>query len=277
MLRRDEVQAAGELAAEALGGAGAIVRDVHRGVARRVFGMLGRGRGAGPARPRRDLHARARLGARRPAHACRSGAGRALALASPPDAPRLADSPRGSFALGAINGMWGDRIERDHAAARARARPARRRRAGRQARRVRPRPVRDRRRLGARRRPDLRRAAARGARPHARLRPLQHRPPHLRERARAGRRARGARRGAPGRGDRARRPLDGRPGRAQRLPLRRARRPRVDAGPAPRRLPRLTAPRRPARARRRPRRPPARAGFRRPPRSRACSRPAAPA
>src|SRR6185436_17512228 len=37
------------------------------------------------------------------------------ALTAAADAPRLADTPHGSFALGAINGMWGDRIERDHA------------------------------------------------------------------------------------------------------------------------------------------------------------------
>ena len=108
------MQAAGELAAEALGGAGAIVRDVHRGVARRVFGMLGVG--AAPVRLAHDgistlAHASVRAGLR----TLPQGSGRALALASPPDAPSLADSPRGSFALGAINGMWGDRIERDHA------------------------------------------------------------------------------------------------------------------------------------------------------------------
>jgi len=108
------VQAAGGLAAEALGGAGAIVRDVHRGVAGRVFGMLGEV--AAPVRLAHDgistlAHASVTAGLR----AVPKGGGRALALSAPPDAPSLADSPRGSFALGAINGMWGDRIERDHA------------------------------------------------------------------------------------------------------------------------------------------------------------------
>ena len=108
------MQAAGGLAAEALGGAGAIVRDVHRGVARRVFGMLGEV--AAPVRLAHDgistlAHASVTAGLR----AVPKGGGRALALSAPPDAPSLADSPRGSFALGAINGMWGDRIERDHA------------------------------------------------------------------------------------------------------------------------------------------------------------------
>jgi pimeloyl-ACP methyl ester carboxylesterase len=115
MLRRDELQAAGDLAGEALGGAGAIVRDVHRGVAKRVFGMLGDG--AAPVRLAHDgistiVHASVRAGLR----AVPKGSGRALALTSAPDAPKLADSPRGAFTLAAINGMWGDRIARDHAA-----------------------------------------------------------------------------------------------------------------------------------------------------------------
>ena len=108
------MQAAGGLAAEALGGAGAIVRDVHRGVARRVFGMLGEV--AAPVRLAHDgistlAHASVTAGLR----AVPKSGGRALALSAPPDAPSLADSPRGSFALGAINGMWGDRLARDHA------------------------------------------------------------------------------------------------------------------------------------------------------------------
>ena len=61
----------------------------------------------------------------------------------------------------------------------------------------------------------------------ARLRPLQHRPPHLRERRDPGRTAgrRRARLAGGGRADHDRRPLDGRPRRPQRLPSRR----RVDA------------------------------------------------
>ena len=114
MLREDELRAAGELAGEALGGAEAIVRDVHRGVAGRVFGLLGEG--AAPVRLAHDgisaaVHASVRAGLR----ALPAGGGRALAVSAPPDAPRLADTPRGAFALGAINGMWGDRLARDHA------------------------------------------------------------------------------------------------------------------------------------------------------------------
>jgi pimeloyl-ACP methyl ester carboxylesterase len=114
-VRGSELKAAGELAGEALGGAGAIVRDVQRGVAARVFGLLGWG--AAPVRVAHDgistaVHSSVRAGLR----AVPRGGGRALALSAPPGAPRLADTPGGSFALGAINGMWGDRLARDHAA-----------------------------------------------------------------------------------------------------------------------------------------------------------------
>jgi len=113
-VRGSELKAAGELAGEALGGAGAIVRDVQRGVAERVFGMLGQG--AAPVRVAHDgitavVHASVRAGLR----GVPSGSARALALTATVDTPRLADTPGGAFALGAINGMWGDRIERDHA------------------------------------------------------------------------------------------------------------------------------------------------------------------
>jgi pimeloyl-ACP methyl ester carboxylesterase len=115
MLRRDELRAAGDLAGEALGGAGAIVRDVHRGVAKRAFGLLGET--AAPVRVAHDgisavVHASVRTGLR----AVPQGSGRALALTADTDAPKLADTPRGAFALGAVNGMWGDRLARDHAA-----------------------------------------------------------------------------------------------------------------------------------------------------------------
>jgi len=114
MVRRDEIRAAGEVAGEALGGTGGIVRDVHRGLAQRVFGMLGEA--AAPVRVAHDgiaglAYASVRLGLR----AVPSEGGRALALSAQPDAGALADSPRGALALGAVNGMWGDRIERDHA------------------------------------------------------------------------------------------------------------------------------------------------------------------
>ena len=113
-MRGTEVQAAGELAGAALSGAAGIVCDVQRGVSRRVFGMLGDI--AAPVRLAHDgitgvVHASVRAGTR----AVPSGGGRALALTAPPQGRSLADSLGGALALGAINGMWGDRLERDHA------------------------------------------------------------------------------------------------------------------------------------------------------------------
>jgi len=114
VVRGTEVKAAGELAGAALGGATGIVCDVQRGVSRRVFGLLGGI--AAPVRMAHDgitgaVHASVRAGMR----AVPSGGGRALALTAPPRAAALADSRPGALALGALNGMWGDRIERDHA------------------------------------------------------------------------------------------------------------------------------------------------------------------
>jgi len=113
-VRGTEVKAAGELAGAALGGAAGIVCDVQRGVSRRVFGLLGGI--ATPVRLAHDgitgaVHTSVRSGMR----AVPSGGGRALALTAPPQARALADSRPGALALGALNGMWGDRIERDHA------------------------------------------------------------------------------------------------------------------------------------------------------------------
>jgi len=114
-VRGTEVEAVGNLAGDALSGAAGIVGDVHRGVSRRVFGMLGDL--AAPVRLAHDgitavVNASVRAGMR----AVPSGGGRALALTAPRAAPSLADDPRGALALSALNGMWGDRIERDHGA-----------------------------------------------------------------------------------------------------------------------------------------------------------------
>jgi pimeloyl-ACP methyl ester carboxylesterase len=108
-MRNAEIKATGALAAEALGGTGALVRDVHRAASKRVFGALG-----GIAAPVRVMHdgissavfSSVRLGLR----AIPAGAGRALALAAAPDAPALGESPHGSVVLGALNGAYGDRL-----------------------------------------------------------------------------------------------------------------------------------------------------------------------
>jgi hypothetical protein len=97
IVRGTEVKAAGELAGEALSGAAGIVGDIHRGVSRRVFGMLGPV--AAPVRLAHDgittiVNGSVRTGMR----AVPSGGGRALALTAPRNAPSLADDPRGALA-----------------------------------------------------------------------------------------------------------------------------------------------------------------------------------
>src|SRR4051794_32606964 len=108
-MRETEIKAAGALAADALGGTGAIVRDVQRATSGRVFDTLGAI--ALPVRLAHDgitaaVHASVRLGLR----AIPDGAGRALARTARPGARALADSPYGSAVLGALNGAYGDRL-----------------------------------------------------------------------------------------------------------------------------------------------------------------------
>jgi hypothetical protein len=117
-MRRDELHALGELAGDAAAGIAGQAREVHQGIAARVFGALGP-----PAAPVREIHDR--LAAR--AYAAASGltgavVKRGAAAASlgwagtGPDAPSLRDAPRGGVAVGALNGMWGDRLHRDGSA-----------------------------------------------------------------------------------------------------------------------------------------------------------------
>lgn len=114
-MRRDEVRALGDLAGDAAAGIADQARDLHTGIAQRVFGALG-----STAAPVRIAHDRISEGAYTAARALtsavvRGGAG-AVSLARPDDAPSIADSPPGRLAVGAINGMWGDRLYRRRSA-----------------------------------------------------------------------------------------------------------------------------------------------------------------
>ncbi|HWD76289.1 MAG TPA: hypothetical protein VG371_14200 [Solirubrobacteraceae bacterium] len=111
-MRREEIRALGELAGEAAAGIAGQVRDVHAGVAQRVFGSL---RVLGAAtEPVRLIHDGVSTGAY--AAACtltgavvRGGAA-AFSLTRTDDNPSISDSVPGRMAVGAINGMWGDRL-----------------------------------------------------------------------------------------------------------------------------------------------------------------------
>jgi pimeloyl-ACP methyl ester carboxylesterase len=112
-MRGAEIRSFGEIAAASVARPGVVARDVHRAVAARVFGMLGP-LGA-PVRVIHDgvsqasyraVDAVLRAPVRRGAHTLARGASR--------EAAALADSGPGSLLLGALNGMAGDRLARDH-------------------------------------------------------------------------------------------------------------------------------------------------------------------
>jgi pimeloyl-ACP methyl ester carboxylesterase len=107
-VRKAEITALGELAGDLLAAGGTVVSDTHEGIAGRPFDALGNA-----ARPAQVLHdgvasgvyAAVRLGLR----AAATAGARAAALRAADDAP-LAAKPRGSLALGALNGFLGDRL-----------------------------------------------------------------------------------------------------------------------------------------------------------------------
>jgi pimeloyl-ACP methyl ester carboxylesterase len=114
-MRPDELRAVGALAGEAAAGIATQAREVHAGIAQRVFRALGP-----PAQPVRAMHDGISAGAYTAARALsgavvRSGVG-ALSVTRPDDAPSIAESPLGRIAVGAVNGMWGDRLHRDRSA-----------------------------------------------------------------------------------------------------------------------------------------------------------------
>src|SRR4051794_32827413 len=110
-MRREEIRAAGQLAAGAVAGMAGFVGDLHQAIARRSFdgvGILGE-----PVRLIHDGLSGAAYRAVRGALGSATGAGAALvARAAPLDAPALATSPIGSIALGALNGAVGDQLAR---------------------------------------------------------------------------------------------------------------------------------------------------------------------
>jgi pimeloyl-ACP methyl ester carboxylesterase len=108
-MRPEEARALGELGGRAAAGIATQVRDVHSGVAGRVFGLLG-----APAEPVRLAHDQIASGAYAAARALTGalvrGGGFAYGLTCPVDAPSLATDPRGRTVMGAINGAWGDHL-----------------------------------------------------------------------------------------------------------------------------------------------------------------------
>jgi PGAP1-like protein len=114
-MRREELRALGDLAGGAAAGIATQAREVHESIAVRVFGALGPS-----AAPVREIHNRVAAGAYAAASALTGelvkGGAAMASLARPDDAPSLTEAPRGGLAVGAINGMWGDRLHRDRSA-----------------------------------------------------------------------------------------------------------------------------------------------------------------
>ncbi len=114
-MRPDELRALGSLAGDAAAGIAGQAREVHESIAARVFGALGP-----PAAPVRVIHDRVSTTAYTAASALTGalvkGGAATASLARPDDAPSLADAPGGRLAVGALNGMWGDRLRRQRSA-----------------------------------------------------------------------------------------------------------------------------------------------------------------
>jgi pimeloyl-ACP methyl ester carboxylesterase len=112
-MRKGEIQALGEIGGELLAQPSVVARDVHAAVANRVFGMLGP-LGA----PVRLLHDRISAASYWTVGAAlraplRVG-GRALARTADPGSTSLSETRRGAIALGALNGLTGDRLAAEH-------------------------------------------------------------------------------------------------------------------------------------------------------------------
>ena len=108
-MRADEARALGTLAGGVIAGTASRVSEVHEAVVARTPARRG---------PVGTVH----RAIARPVYASVRGLGTAIATAAgtgvgatrPPSAPPLADSPAAALALGALSGITGDRVERDH-------------------------------------------------------------------------------------------------------------------------------------------------------------------
>lgn len=116
-MRRDEAAALGSLTADGLGGAATRAQELHRAITGRVFGALGPQ--AAPIQTAHDALSQAiYAGVRVAGSASLRTAGTVVGASRPADAPALLDAPKASFALGALNGILGDRLhERESALA----------------------------------------------------------------------------------------------------------------------------------------------------------------
>ena len=114
-MRSDEIRDSGHLLGTALDEVAVLVRDVHGAVSTRMFGALG-----AVGRPTRLMHdgiaAIAYASTRAGVRWLPPLVGLGVAARRDPAAPSAHDAPAGRVALGALNGFWGDRLERQRPA-----------------------------------------------------------------------------------------------------------------------------------------------------------------
>ena len=108
-MRPDEARDTGGLVGTALAEIAEVVRDVHKAAAGRLFGALGNG--AVPVKLLHDgISAIAYTSTRVGVRWIPAAVGFAAQAKIDPAAPSLHENPRGHFAVGALNGFWGDRL-----------------------------------------------------------------------------------------------------------------------------------------------------------------------
>ena len=113
-MQADQIRDSGALLGSTLGEVAEIARDVHRAVARRVFGLIGDT--AAPVRLTHDaISAVAYGGTRLGMKAIPAAVGAAAATFRDPAARSIDTDPRAHFALSALNGFWGDRLATERA------------------------------------------------------------------------------------------------------------------------------------------------------------------
>src|SRR3954447_8176481 len=112
-----DIRAVGDLAGEGLAAGGALIAEMHAGIASRPLTALGPA--AAPVRLLHDGISRAVYGGVRGGLRLLAQSGGAVAATGAAGAgPALDGTPAGSLALGTVNGLWGDRLTaRRHALA----------------------------------------------------------------------------------------------------------------------------------------------------------------
>jgi pimeloyl-ACP methyl ester carboxylesterase len=109
-VRKSDIRAVGDLGGEALAAGGALIKEMHTGIASRPFGVLGPA-----AAPVRVVHDRVSRAVYAGVGTSLRGAARRAALVAAArrgddTTPPLTTTPRGSLALGALNGMYGNHL-----------------------------------------------------------------------------------------------------------------------------------------------------------------------